>query len=350
MTTAPYNQHFLSSAFGEAEGDIQSLTALLTANPSDADSYQKRAELYYQCGHYREALEDMNEALVLCDGYHHYFHYQGSLYYQWRGDLYVLENDKENALKDYDKALFFDHNNRAAMNAKDALMNDKAMPSRDYRAAFECDLDYALRIKQWPQEQLLPSSAAAALYAKAGVLGRDGHYRDAIDMLGQAIQLFSESASLYHDRGFFYQQLEEMDLAQADYESALKRSPTHSHAWYGKGRCAMARGEYKSAMECFNHAITLSSEQHDAYHQFASVGHMRRGKLSFFLGNRELAINDYTKALDLYPKNVDALLARANCYKGKGNIANAIADYTAVIAINPQHEQALHALMVVKNV
>lgn len=53
-------------------------------------------------------------------------------------------------------------------------------------------------------------------------------------------------------------------------------------------------------------------------------------------GEIELAIADYTKAIELNPDNADAYHHRGNAYRNKGNIDKAIADYTQMIVLRPK--------------
>ena len=56
------------------------------------------------------------------------------------------------------------------------------------------------------------------------------------------------------------------------------------------------------------------------------------------LYNRE--IEDYTKAIQINPKNAKAYNSRGTVYYSKGLYDKAIEDYTKAIQINPQYAEA----------
>ena len=50
------------------------------------------------------------------------------------------------------------------------------------------------------------------------------------------------------------------------------------------------------------------------------------------------AIDAYTKAVELDPKHINALLQRAFCNNAQGNYDACVADYTAILANRPDHK------------
>jgi tetratricopeptide (TPR) repeat protein len=76
----------------------------------------------------------------------------------------------------------------------------------------------------------------------------------------------------------------------------------------------------------FAEALAISSERHDRYHRHASDEHLKRGKEFLRAGEIDLAIADFSKALDLYRGNKEARAARAGAYRAKGNDALAQQD------------------------
>jgi len=61
-------------------------------------------------------------------------------------------------------------------------------------------------------------------------------------------------------------------------------------------------------------------------------------------GDLDEAVADYTKAIELDPKNVSAYNNRGNIREDKGDIRSAAADYTLAVAINQRHPTALYNL------
>ncbi len=69
----------------------------------------------------------------------------------------------------------------------------------------------------------------------------------------------------------------------------------------------------------FGEAVRVFAARHDRYHRHASDMHLRRGLYFLRAGETDLAIADFSKALDLHRHNVEALRERAGAYRLKGN-------------------------------
>jgi tetratricopeptide (TPR) repeat protein len=57
-------------------------------------------------------------------------------------------------------------------------------------------------------------------------------------------------------------------------------------------------------------------------------------------GDADAAIRDFTSAIRLEPRNVAALLARAELYRARIDRRRALADYAAVLRLDPSHDVA----------
>lgn len=53
-------------------------------------------------------------------------------------------------------------------------------------------------------------------------------------------------------------------------------------------------------------------------------------------GEIELAIEDFTKVLDIYPNHVNAAYARGACENKRGNFAKAIEDYNMALSLDQE--------------
>lgn len=63
----------------------------------------------------------------------------------------------------------------------------------------------------------------------------------------------------------------------------------------------------------YEKAIAMSSARHDAYHKHASGAHVLRGEYNMQAGELDLAIADFSKALDLWRGNAQATVLRDAC-------------------------------------
>ncbi|MEI7670298.1 MAG: hypothetical protein WCJ33_09475, partial [Pseudomonadota bacterium] len=103
-------------------------------------------------------------------------------------------------------------------------------------------------------------------------------------------------------------------------------APLNENSYFLIGKSFAMLGEFENAKNYLLEAIRLSQIKHDEYHDFASLEHVKRGRLFYAISEIDLAISDFTKALDLNNKNIEALHERAKCYRIKGNIRMAQED------------------------
>ena len=97
----------------------------------------------------------------------------------------------------------------------------------------------------------------------------------------------------------------------------------HSLAYVVKGASAIRRGDDEGVIENYSRAIEISPDDLEYY--FA------RAQAYWHKQELGLAIADYTKVLDLNPANIHARLNRGAAYVSKGYIAQALRDLNMVI-------------------
>ena len=54
------------------------------------------------------------------------------------------------------------------------------------------------------------------------------------------------------------------------------------------------------------------------------------------MGQLDKAITDFSKAIELNPKDADAIYNRGNAYRIKGQFDKAISDYNKAVELNPR--------------
>ena len=99
--------------------------------------------------------------------------------------------------------------------------------------------------------------------------------------------------SFYHAANRLFED-ETFDRALESYDLALTEDPTHIHAMRGKARTLMQLDQYNEALAIFNEAIALEPNFGGTY--------ANRAILYDRMGQYELALNDYLKALQLDPE------------------------------------------------
>ena len=97
----------------------------------------------------------------------------------------------------------------------------------------------------------------------------------------------------------------------------------------GGPREATVNGENELAIADYTMAIELDPKDAAAYNN--------RGNAYYSNGELDLAITDYTQAIELNPQYAFAYNNRGKAYKDQGELELAIADYTKAIELNPQY-------------
>lgn len=87
------------------------------------------------------------------------------------------------------------------------------------------------------------------------------------------------------------------------------------------------------AVELVKSGDTLEHRQHH-------LAWTNRGHIYNILNRFNEAIADYSRALDLDPGHIDALLSRANCYAILGKYTEARMDLQRILTIDPEHQAA----------
>jgi tetratricopeptide (TPR) repeat protein len=74
-----------------------------------------------------------------------------------------------------------------------------------------------------------------------------------------------------------------------------------------------------------------------------AAAHYKRGQVHSFEGDDDLAIVEFTKAIEIDPRYADAYNSRGGNYHSKGDYDRAIADSTQAIEINPEYAEAYNS-------
>ncbi len=91
------------------------------------------------------------------------------------------------------------------------------------------------------------------------------------------------------------------------------------------------KGEYDTAIDDFNNAISLNPELVEAYYN--------RGSAYFNKNDYDRAIRDFTHAINLKPDYVVSLNGRGMAYMKRGEYNRAIADFTTALKVEPSSYQ-----------
>ena len=175
---------------------------------------------------------------------------------------------------------------------------------------------------------------------------------EAIEDLNSAIELFPHDPLLFLERGVTHYSLNLPEEAIEDYTISLKLEKS-SRAYYNRGVAkwhqiqSKIKGYFisdrslrmnaKDVITDYKKAIGLNKNFPDALYNLGIV-HMR-------LNNFERAINCYSKAAKISPKDYLVFFNRGVCYENlvkprysnKNTLIKAISDYSTTIDLNPDY-------------
>lgn len=150
---------------------------------------------------------------------------------------------------------------------------------------------------------------------------------DAIKACSDLIRRNPRDAAALESRGFAYNHKGSQELALADYTSAIKIAPS-ANLYLRRAALFGLQDKYDEAIEDLTKAIELNPQ--------SSTAHLLRGQSWLWgKGNQEKALLDLSKAISLDPNLKGAYETRSNLYFRQKQYAEALADYDAVIRLNP---------------
>jgi tetratricopeptide (TPR) repeat protein len=188
------------------------------------------------------------------------------------------------------------------------------------------DKDYDRAIADYSKIIELDPTYVNAYTARAIDYRNKGDYQRALADRSAVVGL-THSRDAYSDRGGAYLLLEDYDHAIADFTEARRLDPTHPSALAGLGTAYTAKGDYQHALGLYGEAIK----------QTPQVMWLYPARAESFLKLRayDKALADVEHSLAVFTKDAFALNTRARIYEATGRKAEAVADFRAALALNP---------------
>lgn len=201
-------------------------------------------------------------------------------------------------------------------------------------------------------------------YLKLGILNfRTEKYNKSIDYITTFLNFNDTAKIAYRCRGTSYMKIGKIDKALADFNCFLKKDSTDFDILFNKSVCHKELEQYLEAIFYFKKAIVIKPDNYESYYLSAickfelsnfnealvdmdsipliyyesnSKAYHLRGKLYAELKQFIEAINDYSKALDDDPGNVEILGDRGKLFYSIGDNKRALKDYTELISEDPE--------------
>lgn len=235
---------------------IFNFSQYLNLQLDDAYAYYYRGISYERLKDLPQALNDLNQAIVL----------KGDLgiFYRRRGRILQLSGDFTSAMKDYDRAISLDpHMAQAYVNRANIYLS-----RGDYsRALIQCDL---------------------------------------------AIQLDHLLISAYYQRGIIHTEVGNLHAALADYHRLIQLNPQDLTAYLQRAWIYFRHGEYIAVMDDCEKFFSLmggTSPLMLENHHLVTANYLM-GVVQSLSGFKQEAIISFTKAIDIEPNFICALYHR----------------------------------------
>jgi tetratricopeptide (TPR) repeat protein len=178
------------------------------------------------------------------------------------------------------------------------------------------------RVQVWDEAGLV-----AAIYDSfAEGCTKTDRREQAISYLNQAIELNSQYAEAFYNRGNRYAERRQHERAIADYDRAIELDPKCARALTNRGNARLALWQYAAALADYNRAIELSPKDAEAFHN-RGVAHAR-------MGQPAEAIAAYNRAIELNPRFGAAYAGRGIAYAEQGKQAEARADLKKALELD----------------
>ncbi|MDR1736419.1 MAG: tetratricopeptide repeat protein [Oscillospiraceae bacterium] len=126
----------------------------------------------------------------------------------------------------------------------------------------------------------------------------------------------------------------EADSDKAALDERIKENPNDAYAYFSRGYFYSSEGEHNLAIEDYSKAIELKPDYAYAYNN--------RGAAYNSLGKYDLAIEDFNKAIELKPDNAYAYNNRGVAYNSLGKYDLAIEDFNKVIELRSGDAKAYY--------
>ena len=279
--------------------------------PKDPEVYEYIGRYFSAIGEIPKALKYINKAIEL--------HSQDPDLFDWRAKFFEQNKEQQKAESDYTQSLVLDSTvvrflNRAAFYER----------TNNYEKALA---DYTMAISMAKENPKLYNQRANCYITKAD-------FTAALKDLDKAIELASDDPYYYNNRADFYTDYKnDYELALKDYATALKLSKD-SHE---SGRALNNRAIIYDKEEKFYLAIEEYSKAIEIYPNF-SLFYSNRAIIYQKQQNYELALKDYSKAIELDPTNAETYDDRSIFYYSKQDLEKALDDNSKSIELDPNNE------------
>ena len=176
--------------------------------------------------------------------------------------------DFEGAIEAFDKAINLNpaDKSRLAEVYRDRGFTKNKLGRREEAIA---DWDEAIRLCDEAIE--IDSENARAWHNRGAAKNGLSRFEEAIEDLDEAIRIDPKNASAWNNRGFAKNELDRHEEAIKDLDEAIRIDPKNASAWNNRGLARDSLGRYKEAMKDVEKAVNLSPNSPEVRNNFAAI-------------------------------------------------------------------------------
>jgi tetratricopeptide (TPR) repeat protein len=266
---------------------IVALTSGIQADPSASSLYLQRAETFQNLEAYQQAIEDYTKAMGLDSK---------------STDLRFLRASAYAELKQYDKAIAdYTESIKQSPDGAAAFVN-RGLCYKDLKQYDDALADFEIAVAHNPDD-LTAIDNLGSMYSTLG------DHEMALARFEQSFR-FNDDADRYLNRGMEYLALGNYEKANADFDSALSRSPNSTSAKYQHAKALYKLGKFGSAVTELNQCLSYQPFDADTYALLGSC-YTAQGKMKD-------AVSAFDHSIQIKPDCGPAHYGRAIMYEKLG--------------------------------
>ena len=213
-------------------------------------------------------------------------------------------------------------------------------PNHDYNSLFDLALsfqekkDYRKAIVCYTKAIELSSQTANAYVNRGAAYESMGDLNLALQDFNTALALEPKSEA-YNNRGNVYLKKRDYDRAVQDYKKTLELEPDNAGTHIYRGHAFKNMALYDRAIRDYNEALVLNPGNADAYTSIGIIHYLR--------GEHDKAIKNYDQAMKLDSSDPYIYLNRGASLNAKGDLVGAEEDFGKALELDPQYAYAYRA-------
>jgi tetratricopeptide (TPR) repeat protein len=291
--------------------ELKALNAQLLNDPSNPELYNKRSQLYIQYKQFEEAVGDAKRAIRLDSSV--------AAYFITLADVYFAQNQTRSTKEVLERTVTkFPENTDALMKLSELYFIVK-----QYQKAIE-NINKALKINE---------NIARAYYLKGSIYRESGDTSRAVSSLETATEQDNNMVDAFYDLGVIYA-ARKNPLAFEYFNNTLRINPTYADAIYAKGKLLQDIGKYDEAIETYEFLLKTDNTYNQANYNIGAI---------YLDVKKEYkkAIEYFTQAVNLNNNWTAAYFARGYSYARLGDKQMAINDYRKCLQIDENYSDAI---------